>query len=161
MLIQAWKSNQTPIKLLDELTYPLPNFNGCRWSLEIDKEFTQKIAKDIITDNSEYFSTPKSYINILLYVSVFSKFVIPINDYFLYTEWWLFYRILQSDQWNIFQSRCCFTEINSNKQSMQKCLIHFWNVYGIHIIRYLHIWDNRVITHAPLIKIYWFFHVLI
>ena len=36
--IPAWISNHIPTKIWDEITYPIPNFNGLhRWSLGIDK----------------------------------------------------------------------------------------------------------------------------
>ena len=31
----VWISNHMPSKEWDEITYPYPNFNGCRWSVEV------------------------------------------------------------------------------------------------------------------------------
>ena len=38
--IPAWISNHMPSKVWYEITYPFPNFNGCRhWSMGMDKQF--------------------------------------------------------------------------------------------------------------------------
>ena len=54
MVIEAWLSNHIPSKDWDEITYPIPNFNGhtievWKWISNLISHFIMDVITDVIT----------------------------------------------------------------------------------------------------------------